>query len=739
MGQAESGGPSLPANLRGGRQAGPAEGNAVSDFFSNMRSFGSYGKQLEDVCSMDRGARPLGKGSFATVWRGRLKSDGRTVAIKVMDKAKLRHMNVPPHVVQSEVTLTKECAGHDMFIQMFDFVETSQKYFIVLEFCDGGCLQDAAQEGDGVLGEDKVRVLMRQMINAIEFLHSRNVCHRDIKPHNFLVVGRLTSDTAKVKLSDFGVAVRFQPGKLMTEQIGTPAFMAPEIHLLPRKSRGYDQKVDMWAIGVVMVFLLANEYPFVDGAGRLLRHQLVRGDLPLWDSDVFSSLFQGFGEAAGLRRRRPSRLARDLVQRLVLPNRERRLSASGALRHAWITGTGQDIREADLELDNAPLFKWEEFEESLSLLDKNFEWIRNAVGSIDVAPFEVPPSIDPSDDRFKNCVVCYGTAGHLSYRCSQCQYTVCLQCLERLPRPVCPHCRHVPEDMALAQLLAKVQAHASRHAGKLKENFDAIDWDVPLPNVDMRVHAPISEEEAKRQSTCRRCSEPTSATSYACPCCGACVCYQCAKRLAGCPSCGDVEHNEQALKEYLAAGVALSSAVGFGSEVVSRVSTRLQTAMSEVSDATGSVLTSFAQNLESSGFGASGTGRATSAELFDQLHLDAAGAHAHRSSSISGQADNCHMCNAVTSLLDHVCPCCNAAVCKMCIRTPRLCQEPKCPRCGDANSNARAMRFAQKSAQACEAGSAFWEGLVGMGAELFGDTTRPNSSQTVNPTHATPS
>ena len=50
-----------------------------------------------------------------------------------------------------------------------------------------------------------------------------------------------------MKLGDFGIAVRTKPGNLLTQQMGTPAFMAPELHLLPRKSRGYDNKVDMWA------------------------------------------------------------------------------------------------------------------------------------------------------------------------------------------------------------------------------------------------------------------------------------------------------------------------------------------------------------------------------------------------------------------------------------------------------------------------------------------------------------
>merc|ERR1719199_900168 len=138
-------------------------------------------------------------------------------------------------------------------------------------------------------------------------------------------VSSVSSEHVRLKLADFGIAVRLRSGVLLREKVGTPAFMAPEMHLLPSRSPGYDHKVDVWAAGVVMVFLLANEYPFIDGAGRLLRHKLIIGDVPLWETGTFQDLFASFQEAVGMaRKRRPSKLARDLDLHLLTPGRQNR-------------------------------------------------------------------------------------------------------------------------------------------------------------------------------------------------------------------------------------------------------------------------------------------------------------------------------------------------------------------------------------------------------------------------------
>jgi len=423
------------------------------------------------------------------------------VAIKMMDKARLRQLKAPPDMVANEVDMMRECnGGKELFVQLYDFIETTTKFCLVLEYFGNGTLQDAVLGTVGFLGEVQVRSLMQQVLEAISYLHTRNICHRDIKPHNFMMSfdepaclsgqngylplqaqrsvsseivpllpqrstssenwhghggeaslsmnGRSTSAQSvespsmrRVKLGDFGTATRVMPSKLVRNKVGTPAFMAPEMHLLPGRSPGYDLKVDVWAAGVVMVFLLANEYPFIDVAGRLLRHKLVQGDVPLWETGTFQDMFIGFQEAVGMRKKRPSKLARDLALHLLTPSRQLRATAGSALRHAWfrlpvvVEGTDAEVAPSPA---SAKLLDWKDFEAGLSVFGRDLQW------AMDMMTGTLGNTVD---DPLKTCVVCYSPAGGVGYICPQCHHAVCVQCIDQLPKPQCPFCRHEAHDM----------------------------------------------------------------------------------------------------------------------------------------------------------------------------------------------------------------------------------------------------------------------------------------------------
>lgn len=333
------------------------QGQAVCDAPDPMeilRAAGTAlnGRRLEDVCEIDTEKRPIGTGSFGTVWRGELTDHslyGTTVAVKAVDKFRMKEMSVPHSMLLLEVELMRECAGSSRFVQLHDFLDTRGMYYLVLEFCDGGNLEDAVLHGRAQLGEKQVVRLMTQMLEGIAALHSKSICHRDVKPQNFMVVGDAGKENVQVKLGDFGLAVRLPFGELVTKKVGTPAFMAPEMHSLPA-GKGYDHKVDVWAIGIVMVFLLVHHYPFVDDNGNVLHEKLARGELQLWETDVFSGALQAFQwmkETVGISRRRPSPEALHLVHRLLMPKREYRFSASGALHHDWFLSADAVQHDAD--------------------------------------------------------------------------------------------------------------------------------------------------------------------------------------------------------------------------------------------------------------------------------------------------------------------------------------------------------------------------------------------------------
>mmetsp|Transcript_21256 Transcript_21256/g.49295 ORF Transcript_21256/g.49295 Transcript_21256/m.49295 type:complete len:679 (+) Transcript_21256:112-2148(+) len=276
----------------------------------------------------------LGQGSFGTVWRAKDRQQGHTVAIKQLERASMPKRGVRREDIEREVTMMKACS-HENLTKLHDFYEDSQSLYLCLEYCDGGDFGDKVKERGMALQEHEAADWMRQICSAINALHAKSICHRDIKPDNFMVAG----DT--LKLSDFGLALFLPNGKLLTDKCGTPAFMAPEQHGLPKNSRGYSFPVDMWAAGVSMYMLMfGGRHPFLTSDGKLNDDVLMQGTLDFRENQ---GNWFGFGAQGPLRF---SEKARSLCQSLVTPKTEKRLTAANAIRVQWLQQQGGPPRRA---------------------------------------------------------------------------------------------------------------------------------------------------------------------------------------------------------------------------------------------------------------------------------------------------------------------------------------------------------------------------------------------------------
>lgn len=263
----------------------------------------------------------LGQGSFGTVWRGVDKNTSEIVAVKQMDKAALPRRGVKRADIEREVTVMK-AMSHANILRLLDFYEDQKNISFVLEYCDGGDFGDKVKERASNLTEPEAAEWMRQMCDAIKHMHNKEFCHRDIKPDNFMITLK-----SQIKLADFGLAIPCSKGKMLTEKCGTPAFMAPEQHSLPGKSRGYSFPADMWAAGITMFMLMAGgRHPFVNGRGQLEHSRLESGSLD------FSDGIFGFA----MSRSRFSDSARQLCKRMVEPSQSKRITAEDALKDEWM-------------------------------------------------------------------------------------------------------------------------------------------------------------------------------------------------------------------------------------------------------------------------------------------------------------------------------------------------------------------------------------------------------------------
>lgn len=222
--------------------------------------------------------RTIGEGTFAKVKFARNSETGEPVAIKIIDKEKvLKHKLVEQ--IKREVA-TMKLIKHPNVVRLYEVMGSKTKIFIVLEFVTGGELFDKIVN-DGRMRESEARKYFHQLINAVDYCHSRGVFHRDLKPENLLL-----DQFGNLKVSDFGLSALSQQVRadgLLHTSCGTPNYVAPEV----LQDRGYDgSTADIWSCGVVLFVLLAGYLPFEDDNLMNLYNKISTADFtfPSWIS-----------------------------------------------------------------------------------------------------------------------------------------------------------------------------------------------------------------------------------------------------------------------------------------------------------------------------------------------------------------------------------------------------------------------------------------------------------------------
>jgi serine/threonine protein kinase len=240
--------------------------------------------------------RTLGEGSFAKVKFARNIETGQNVAIKILDKEKLfKHKMIGQ--IKREIS-TMKLIRHPNVIRMYEVMASKTKIYIVLEFVTGGELFDKIST-KGRLKEEEARKYFQQLINAVDYCHSRGVYHRDLKPENLLL------DTNGVlKVSDFGLSAlpqQLREDGLLHTTCGTPNYVAPEVI----NNKGYDgAKADLWSCGVILFVLMAGYLPFEESNLMALYKKIFKAEFttPPWFSSSVKKLIKGILDPSPLTR-----------------------------------------------------------------------------------------------------------------------------------------------------------------------------------------------------------------------------------------------------------------------------------------------------------------------------------------------------------------------------------------------------------------------------------------------------
>jgi len=220
--------------------------------------------------------------------------------------------------LQVEVAIL-ERVDHPNIVRMRQVFDCAKTFYMVMELMTGGELFDRIVEKEKY-SEEEARRVMEKLAEALVYCHSQGIVHRDLKPENLLYESE--ADDATIKIADFGLAKLVSEADMMATACGTPGYVAPEILC----GTPYDEKCDMWSLGVILYILLCGFPPFYDENNAELFAQIKSGNFdypsPYWD-DV----------SAG---------ARSLIDGLLVVDPAARLSAAEVLQHPWVVNKASE-------------------------------------------------------------------------------------------------------------------------------------------------------------------------------------------------------------------------------------------------------------------------------------------------------------------------------------------------------------------------------------------------------------
>ena len=215
--------------------------------------------------------REIGRGATATVYLGNDPFARRDVAIKVAFPEILKNPErgkLYTHLFLNEASLVGKLA-HPHIVQIYDAVVAENLCYIVMEYVQGGTLEDYCT-ADKLLPIARVVEIIFKCTRALDFANRIGITHRDIKPANILFSGR-DPNSGDIKISDFGAAIVDAPERTQVSGIGSPAYMSPQ----QVKEQPLDHQTDIYSLGVVMYQLLTGQLPFQASTNYNIIYQII--------------------------------------------------------------------------------------------------------------------------------------------------------------------------------------------------------------------------------------------------------------------------------------------------------------------------------------------------------------------------------------------------------------------------------------------------------------------------------
>jgi len=276
--------------------------------------------------------KELGRGGFSVVKEGTDRETGEKIAIKFIEKKFVDQEELK--LLGREIDIMKK-VQHRNVLRLIEIYETDSHLSLVMELVNGGELFYKIVD-KGSYSEKEARDIIRQLVEGVDYLHSKGIAHRDLKPENLLCSE--SEEGVVIKIADFGLSKAFSNGSVLATSCGTPDYAAPEVLNM---SGAYDKAVDLWSMGVITYVVLCGFPPFYGKNQAALFEKILNADYDFPDPEWTNI----------------SEEAKDFIRNLLVIDVDKRYTTKQCLDHPWLKMLGNTGLEGNINITDKDFFK----------------------------------------------------------------------------------------------------------------------------------------------------------------------------------------------------------------------------------------------------------------------------------------------------------------------------------------------------------------------------------------------